>query len=149
VRLPQALRDAAATQGAQVKYQVRAAVRQLVILLVVALLLVCALLFLMTGAYHSLNETLPAWQAGGLVALGAIGAALLFLALTSLGGRQPRPRPRIRRGEASTADRDAQEALAEVAGDFLRDNRPTGLDLTLAAFLVGLITSRSRSRRSD
>lgn len=147
MRLSRALREAASIQGAQVKHQLRAAVRMLVILLVVALLLVCALVFLMTGAYHSLNETLPDWQAGALVALGAVVVALLLLAVGSLSGRRPaRPRrpPPADRGDPGPPPGDP---LAEAATDFLRHNRPTGLDLTIAAFVVGLLASRSRGTR--
>lgn len=144
------LRHAAAGEAERLKVQVRRAIQSLVVMLVVALLMVTALVFVMVGAYQSLALRLPPWQAGCLVALGTALASLLLLLLVSRRGRSARSVPPRRRPPAASLSEEDVEAVAELgasAGDFMRRRRPRGVELTAAAFLVGLVSSWVSSRR--
>ncbi|MFU8817258.1 MAG: hypothetical protein ACNA7W_18065 [Pseudomonadales bacterium] len=153
------VRDSAASEVDRVKRQVRAAVRAAVLLLVAAVVLMVSLVFVMLGAYESMAEELPRWQAGALVGLGAVVFCLLLLALAKLGGGRRASRSSRRaaqaRAEAASSSRSediqaavelgaaASAAAGGAARDFMRRHRPSALDLAVSAFVVGLVASRA------
>lgn len=151
------LREAASLETDRVKAQLRTAVRSVVLTVVAGLLLLVGIVFVLTGAYVSLSEQMPAWQAGGAVGLGMLAVCLLLLAGARRGGRgggrsgsrsarsTDHARPSAEDLEAAA---DLGAAASDAAHEFVRDHRPSGLQLTLAAFVAGLVASR-RSRRRD
>ncbi len=141
------LRHAAAGEAERLKAQVRTAIQSLVVMVVVAMLMVTALVFVMVGAYQSLALTLPPWQAGCLVALGTALVSLLLLLLVSRRGRRVPPRRRQPAASYSEEDIEAVAELGVSAGEFMRRRRPRGVELTAAAFVVGLVSSWASSRR--
>jgi hypothetical protein len=143
------LRDVASLETDRVKAQVRAAVRSLVLGLVAGILLLVAIVFALTGAYASLSVHMPSWQAGGVVGLGTLVVCLVLLLLSKSGGGRPAPRPRRGNRGPRAEDLEASAELGAAARDFVRDHRPTGLELTLAAFVLGLVASRGSRRRKD
>lgn len=138
-------RELAAAETARMKQQLRGLVVALMLTLSAGVLLLAGLAFAMLGAYQSLAERLPSWQAGGLVALGALVVCLLLLALAGRGGRKrPPPPPRRPLGRSLEADEAAE--IGAAAGEALQRHRPRGIDLGIAAFVVGLMMSRSSRR---
>lgn len=145
------VREAASVETGRLKAQARAAIRSVVLSMVAAVFLVIGVVFALVGAYASLSELMEPWQAGGLVGLGALAICFLLLAMANSSGRsqQRRPRPpRTRSPSAEDLEATAEmgAAASTAARDFVEQNRPTGLQLTLAAFVVGMIASR-RPRR--
>jgi uncharacterized membrane protein YoaK (UPF0700 family) len=144
------LRDAASVETERLRSQVRDAVRSLVLGVVAGILFLVAVVFVLTGAYASLSEHLPAWQAGGVVGLSTLVVCLFLLLLSKGSGARPASRRRYRRPSAEDLEATAElgAAASDAARDFVRDHRPSGVQLTLAAFVAGLLASR-RSRRRD
>jgi Kef-type K+ transport system membrane component KefB len=158
----QAASGEAARLGERVKTEIRALVKALVLLMVAGVLLLAGLIFLLLGAYETLALHMPAWQAGGLVALGTLLVCLLLVAMAGSGrsGRRGGAAGARAPTGAGAAAAAAEEARAEAAvraqsaaelgaaaGDFVRSHRPSGLDLTVGAFVAGLLASRSSARR--
>lgn len=154
------VRDSAAAEVDRVKRQVRAAVRAGVRMSIAAIVLLVSLVFVMLGAYESLALELPRWQAGALVALGAVVFSVLLLALGSMGGRRSQRRERAvqARGRVPASRNDdlqtavemgaaASAAAGGAARDFLRSHRPSFLDLAVSAFVAGLVASRATRRK--
>lgn len=150
------IRDAASVEADRVKAQVRGAVRSLVLSVIAAVFLLIGVVFVLTGAYATLSDLMPAWQAGGLVGLGALVICLLLLALANrrgAAGRSRRPGRGLPRSvsrpsaEDLEATADMGAAASTAAREFVRQHRPTGFELTLAAFVVGLVASRGSRRR--
>jgi hypothetical protein len=146
------IRAAASTETDRVKAQVRAAIRSLVLMVVAGILLVIGLVFALTGTYASLSERIPSWQAGALVALVALAVCLLLMLLARRSGRRPTPprpvRPQRPTAEDLEATAELGAAASTAAREFVRRHRPSGLQLTLAALVAGLVASR-RSRRRE
>lgn len=158
------LRRAAAAQANEIRRHLRAALLALVLMLTAALVLIFGLAVLMLGAYQSLAVTLPSWQAGALVALGAIALCLILLLLAFSGQRRPRGGSG-RRSSPDGARDDAAEAgafqergrrprtaehaavdLGSAAGEMIRRHRPSGVELGIAALVAGLVASQVSRR---
>jgi hypothetical protein len=161
------LRDTVAGEADRLKLQARAlvrlAVRKAIFVGAAIVLLLAGLVFVMLGAYHSLDEEYASWQAGGLVALGAVAVSLLLLALARLGGggrsyRQDRREARLREELAASRREELQAAVdlgtaasaaaGTVARDFLKSHRPSTFNMALSAFVAGLVASRAAGRGS-
>lgn len=135
------------------KAQVRAALRSMMLGIVAGIFLIIAMVFALVGVYGSLSVHMPPWQAGGWVALGALAVCFLLLLMARSGGRRApaarRGAPRVRRPEAEDLEATAElgAAASTAARDFVRAYRPSGLELSLAAFIVGMVVSRGRRPR--
>ncbi len=118
--------------------------------MVAGIFLVIGVVFALCGAYASLADVMPAWQAGGLVGLGALVLCVVLLIAaraTASRGRRRQPAPRTRpTAEDLEATAELGAAASAAARDLVRQYRPTGLELSFAALVVGLLVSR-RSRR--
>lgn len=145
------VRTAASAETDRLKAQLRAAIASLVLMVVAAVLLLVGLVFALAGIYASLSEVMPSWQAGGLVALGAVAVCLVLVALARRRGRPPRrePPPPTRRPSAEDLEATAElgAAASTAARDFVNRHRPSLLQLALAAFVVGMVASRRPPRR--
>jgi membrane protein implicated in regulation of membrane protease activity len=116
LKLSQLVRDAVATEAARLRSNLRDAVMGVLLLMVGGLIGLIGLAFLIVGAYGSLVQSLPAWQAGGIVACGVLVLAgvILLLGYRFLGGR--RPPPRGRRLEDSAVAAEIRRATEEGIG---------------------------------
>ncbi len=144
------IRDIAASEVERAKAQVRAAIRGLVLTMVAIVFLLIGVVFTLAGTYATLTDSLPGWQAGGIIGLGTLVACLVLLMAARLAGsrasRQP-PAPRRPSADDLEATAELGAAASSAARDLVRDYRPSGLELTLAAFVVGMVFSRRRRRR--
>lgn len=150
LKLSQLVRDAVATETARLRASVRDVVLGVLLLIIAGLIGLIGLVAFLVGVYGSLVQALPAWQAGGIVALAVLvlAAVILFLGYRSLGGRRPPPRGRrIDDSEIAAEIRRATEQ-GIGAGEWLSRSGLSAFDLTLAAFVAGLVVSR-RSRSSS
>lgn len=116
----------------------------LLVLGIAALMSLIGVIFLLVGAYQSLAATLPAWQAGGLIA----GAVLLIAGLLIYVNRRRMSTRRLPSPAASPISSVAKELrqTAErgiTAGEMLAGKGMKPLDLALAAFIAGLMVSKS------
>lgn len=148
------IRAAASAETDRVKAQVQAAVRSLVLTVLAGLVLLIGVVFALVGAYASLAESMPSWQAGAWVGLGALIVCLLLL-LIGRGRRRPRSTPgrpgKVPRTRPTAEDLEATAELglaaSTAARDFVRQHRPSAFQLMLAAFVVGMVASRTPRRR--
>lgn len=138
--LSRVLREVVAAQAGEVRRRLYRMVLGTVLL---AGVLLIGLVFLLLGAYESLAEVLPTWQAGGLVALGALLICLLLLLLAGLNRRYRVSRRRPQRPD--TEPNQAAEMGASV-GKMLSQYQFSGSEIGIAAFVIGLLVSRARSR---
>lgn len=153
LRLPQLARDMVAAEAARLRAGLIDAAVALVLLAVAALIALVGLIFLLVGAYQSLAGVLPAWQAGGIVALAVavVAGALALWASSRLSRRRPRRPAEPPPTAVSEEIRRATERGVD-AGEMLSRSGLSAFDLTLAAFVAGLVvsrTSRPRNRRRD
>lgn len=148
LELPRLVRDLVANETARLRENVFDAVKGLILLLLAGLTGLVAVVFVLVGTYASLAEKLPSWQAGGIVALIAlVVAGLVLLSSRSLlEGRRPAPPARPREDALADALRQATEHGRE-AGEALSRAGLTSLDVTLAAFVAGLVASRTTRPR--
>ena len=141
----QLLREAASTEAARLRASLGRLATSVMLAMVAGLVAIIGVVFLLVGAYQSLNHTLPPWQAGGLVAvaLRPVIALLLAgrLALRSRGDSRQR---RQHSGEGLRA----AAGQGRRAGEAMRHAGLRPVDLMLAAFVAGLATARSRRSRS-
>lgn len=157
MKLPQTLLGVASGQAEKVRQQVRAAARSALLIGIAAVLLLCGVLVLLLGFYQSLALYMPHWQAGGLVALGILLVCFVLLALANLTGRRGAPGTRPNRAAGAQrmglSDDPAAElgsAAGAAAEEALRNLKPSAVDMTVAAFVAGLLASRaSRSEKRD
>jgi hypothetical protein len=152
LKLSQLVGDAVATEAARLRAGVRDVVAGVLLLIIGGLIGLIGLVFLLVGAYGSLVQVLPAWQAGGIVAFAVLVLAgvIVLWGYRSLGGR--RPPPRARRFDDSAVAAEIRRATEQGigAGESLSRSGLSAFDLTLAAFVAGLVvsrTGRSRERR--
>ncbi|MFW6093823.1 MAG: hypothetical protein ACODAC_07610 [Pseudomonadota bacterium] len=148
-----------AAQTERLKSLLRVLLVVLVLTVLVLLLLLMALVFVMLGVYQSLEAVLPAWQAGVMLGLGVLLLCLLVVAFGMLAVRrqaapepEPEPESELRQQPVSGTgepDLDAVVELGASAGRYLSGHRPHGVELTAAAFLVGLVSSLVSRRRRD
>ena len=148
------VREGLAAEAARLRAGATSLAAAAVLMLCAGAIAVIGLVFLLVGVYQSLVEVMAAWQAGAAVAVAvlAVAAALALLARARL-----RRRPPWRdRSDAAPADPAATQArratdVGVAAGSALRRSGATPLDLVLAAFVAGLVTSRrsGRSARRD
>jgi len=136
-----------------VKAQVQAGIRSLVLAMLAGIVLLIGIVFALVGAYASLAETMPSWQAGALVGLGALVVCFILLLMARRrpaprAPRQPAPAPRARpTAEDLEATAELGVAASAAARNFVREHRPSTFQLILAAFVVGLVASRKPRRR--
>jgi small-conductance mechanosensitive channel len=161
------LKDTIAAAIDEVRRAVRTTIRSAIFMLVAAVLLVIGLMFLMLGIYDSLAAELPAWAAGGIVLILLLLLALVCMLLAARGGRVRRAR-RGRRGPSADDVRDRSDgrhssgrrgdskedidlAVAAELGasvwDVLKQRRPRGIEMMVAAFVAGMLLSRRERRR--
>ena len=135
------------------KAQVQAGVRSLALAMLAGIVLLIGIVFTLVGAYASLAETMPSWQAGAFVGLGALVVCLILLLLARRrpaprAPRHPAPAPRARpTAEELEATAELGVAASTAARNFVREHRPSTVQLILAAFVVGLVASRKPRRR--
>lgn len=144
------VREAASAEAERVRAQVRAAVRSAVLALLAGVILLVGIVFALAGLYGSLAERMPDWQAGGWIGLGTLVICLLLLLMAKRGSPPARPpAPRVSRPQAEDLEATAElgAAASTAAREFVRTHRPSGIDLTIAAFVVGMIASRGRRSR--
>ncbi|MGD8830408.1 MAG: hypothetical protein PVF57_07370, partial [Pseudomonadales bacterium] len=134
------LREVVAAQAGEVRRRLYRMVLGTVLL---AGVLLIGLVFLLLGAYQSLAELLPTWQAGGLVALGALLICLLLLLLAGLNRRY-----RVSRRGPQRRDTEPNQAaeIGASVGKMLSQYQFSGSEIGIAAFVIGLLVSRARTR---
>jgi uncharacterized membrane protein len=149
------VQEALATATSDLKQKVRGALRSLVFALVAGAVLLLGLIFLLVGAYQSMAENMPAWQAGAVIALAALVVAALLVLLSRVGRGRRRERARVLvRDEEIRVQRDQidQVVAAELGAsvwELLKRRRPRALEMTVASFVAGLLMSRRERRRTD
>lgn len=147
-RLSRLLHDAVAAEAARLRGSLFHAALSLLLLAIAALVALLGMVFLLVGAYQSLAELVPAWQAGGIIAV----AILIIAGLLALVSRWRMSRRRVPPPTDPTISSVAKELrqTAErgvAAGEMLTVRSMKPFDRALAAFIAGLIVSRSVSAR--
>lgn len=142
--LSRLLHDTVAVEVARLRASLFSAAFSLLLLGIAALISLIGVVFLLLGAYQSLAEALPAWQAGGLTAI----ALLLIAALLVLVNRRrisvSRLPPPVEPPLSSVARELRQTAERGItAGEMLAGKAIKPFDLALVAFIAGLIVSKS------
>lgn len=146
--LPQLVHDIVASEAAKLRASLFDASFTLLLLAMAAITCLVGGVFLWVGVYQSLHRALPAWQAGAIVAVGVIvvaGLIAFWSRRRMLARRAPRP-AEAPSSAVSEELRKATEAGID-AGEILSRSGMNPVDLTVAAFLEGLVVGRSARRR--
>jgi|GEM_PF-4385391 len=149
--------DIAAAERARVRRRAGRVAGALALLLLAAVAAVVGLVFVLLGAFHSLDALMQPWQAGAIVGGAAILLALVLLVvalcLARGGGR--------RRAAAAESPEETSATpagrLGAAAGDALAGASVGPVEAALGALVVGLVfgaasrgrRGRSAGRRSD
>ncbi len=114
---------------------------------VLAMLLVfVGLLFVVLGLYQTLLDGFRPWQAGLLIALGAIILALLVLIIARITAKRGAARATPPPLAQTDADIDAAAQIGATISDFVARGKPSSMQLGVAAFIAGLALSLTRRR---
>lgn len=147
--LIQLFRDTIVAEFARLRLGLFSIAASLILLAVAGGICLIGSAFLLYGVFDSLSRLMPTWMAGGLIALGVIVIAMLL----AYWGRQRLVVRSLSPPLADATSTPAAEQMRKVAesginaGEMLKRSGLRPGDLAIAAFIAGLVMSRSTRER--